>query len=212
MLVDEMGFVVANDVSDATNFSMEHVLETHRGAPLILAVIYQCVLRRVGINIDILLLAETQPVLGLPDQSLYLDVLLPDDTTTTRLVPKQWNSTILKPLSFLHVLLLLTSDIDNCIMNAMTQSWRAITTRRIMGIARTSCLNQKMLGSPPKPFGLHRMLTCMMDPEIFKHYNLISDKTMMRRTKAPFYYAMRYAVQELLYIRRNNRGTAVTEA
>ena len=105
---------------DVRNSLLSFVLQERTGIPITLAVVYKCVLMRVGVDVDIIGLPG-HVVLGLPSSALYVDVFdngrilgVPQMRGIVSRTGVPWDDRFLGPLPAKYVLRRMLNNILNC--------------------------------------------------------------------------------------------------
>jgi regulator of sirC expression with transglutaminase-like and TPR domain len=192
-MVDEMGFAGnVDNYYDVRNSSFDHVLKSRKGIPMTLAVIYKCILHRVGVYVDMIGLPG-HVVLGIPGGDAFVDVFnggrtlsLDDCRDIVQSYGIEWRPDFTRPLEPKHVIIRMFNNIENCLARALRQSR---TTRAYSSMVRTVAFRTLMQYFNPEgsQFQISQNPCAFMDPAIFRHYNLINGDTMRRHTEAPFF-------------------------
>lgn len=189
MLIEDMGFA-GNDENyyDEKNSSIDHVLKSRKGIPLTLAVIYKLILNRVGVIVDIIGLPG-HVVLGIPHQETFVDVYnggrtlsVEDCRNIVLSYEVEWNTRFLAPLTVVDTILRMERNAEGCHVRAWHQSMltkNLYSYHRLDGFAYL--LEPDRYGRQMLQYGM-----TYVDPEIFRHFDLIDDDTMRRHQRAAF--------------------------
>jgi len=189
MLVGEMGFSISNVHDNVDKSFIDRVLISRIGFPIVLAVIFQSILRRVGVSVGIVCVPE-RVILGLPGGEPYVDVFsgcqrlsLGDLRALLRGHEPGWSI----PLKDTEVLELLI-DGFGCCYDETAQHTRSIRVRTASErIGLLTSMSDSLIDG--EIFSTMRSDTtgAYLDPEIFRHFNLINDDTMRRHNEAPYF-------------------------
>jgi hypothetical protein len=204
LLVDELGFIptLSNSIFLESS-SIEHSMDNETFTPVMLVIICKIILSRVGFRVDILCLDDSgRMALGLPDDQVYSELCDGKWGMT------EWNPNTKKPFSPKNILLWMTRNMLAFFINVAEQRPNELSTRLYMNLNWVRLLID-LINRPstmPLPFQMHKWLTRFEDPAIFYHFNLVTQLRMHQYSKAPFWYMMRFSIQEMLYERRANRN------
>ena len=185
MLIEDMGFA-GNDENyyDEKNSSIDHVLKSRKGIPLTLAVLYKLILNRVGVMVDIIGLPG-HVVLGITHEESYVDVYnggrtlsVEDCRNIVGSYQVEWNAQFLTPLTVVETLLRMVRNAEGCQLRALQQSR---TTGIYYSYLRLQGFRNSLERDSDTDRNYDRTLQYGMsyvDPEIFRHFDLIDDATM----------------------------------
>jgi hypothetical protein len=199
-LMDRMGFTLDLANSALESSSVEYTMETHKCTPIMLAFIGKIILSRVGFRVDIVCLDDSgRMALGLPDDEVSFELCNGTWGMT------EWKPATNKPSSPRVVLYLIMRDVEVYYVNFAGRGIRELSTRLYMNLFWVQILMDLIndTSAMPLPFQIHKWLTRFLDPAIFYHYDLINQRRMQRYSKTAFWYALRFAVQEIWYQRRH---------
>ncbi|EEC50453.1 predicted protein [Phaeodactylum tricornutum CCAP 1055/1] len=105
---------------DLNNSSLLFILENRKGIPITLAVLYKCVLRRVGVFVDIIGLPG-HVVLGISTNEIFVDVFCGGQVLSVQncreIVDQyhvEWTDQFLAPVTASNVLLRMTNNMLHC--------------------------------------------------------------------------------------------------
>jgi len=193
LLIAEMGFQGNSDnFYDVKNSSIKHVLESRRGIPITLSVLYKFICRRVGIHADVIGLPG-HVVVGIPNPAgpLFIDVFRGGRVLTVedcRAIAASfgfpWRPEFLQPLPARDILSRMINNILNCLMKAVQFSnlvqdevayekmkgWKALAFMATR--ARDDPKALRFLDTWPQALNL------VLDPHIFRRYDVISDDAL----------------------------------
>ena len=179
LLFLQMGFTGnTSDYYNVANSSIEEVMKKRTGIPLTLAVLYKCILRRIGITVHVIGLPG-HVVLGMNDDT-YCDVYrggVPLSVDDCRLIAGlygiPWMPSYLRPLTHTQVLGRMLRNMLNCYTRSFGES---VKIKNIFGVERTRTLMYllEQHESPRRPpsYQPRTKHIVLLDPETFEYYGV----------------------------------------
>ena len=207
MLVDERGISITTASDKIEYLSIEHVLQSKEGSPIVLAIICCSILCHIGISVNIANVSK-RVILGLSGGDTFVDVFSEGCQTLSidevRALPRiNLLATGGHPLPSILLENPQVFDIvlDNIYHFYMQVSQIVRVGRVSVALARFTYLRSSVQASRIMPGAISPLLNAHanLDPEIFRHYNLINYDTMRRHleggyARAPYWYT-RYCTQ-----------------
>lgn len=193
-LIQDMGFEGnVDNYYDVRNSLLNNVLETRKGIPITLAVLYKLILARVGHRVNLIGLPG-HVVLGIPPPygscttTTFVDVFrggrvlsLEDCQGIVREFGVSWKDEFSRPMSATEVLTRMLNNIAKCREMQINQQREktAAATFAFEKIRALIMLTQ--LHYSPHTFMILEIwpeqMPCILDPEIFRRHGLIQDDT-----------------------------------
>lgn len=203
MLVDERSITVATVDDKIEYLSIDHVLQSKEGSPIILAIMCHSILRHVGISVSIANVSK-RVVLGMPGGDTFVDVFSEGCQTLSidevRALPP---ISLLATGAPLQSIQLKSSEIFDVVLDDMYHFYMQVSQlvklgRVSVAIIRSTNLRlpvqgMRVLRAMPSAFEPLQDAHANLDPEIFRHFKLINYDTMRRHlegryARAPYWY------------------------